>query len=150
MQLEPATNDDIPELCQLLGRLLPHETEFLSTPAERTQGLKSLIDGIGRSCVLVARDNNQILAMVSLSYTDSAGAKVALLEDMIVTPHARGQGIGSQLLEYTLRFAKARRIARISVLAHHENVTAQRFYKRHGFVSPPGHRRVISFSKSLS
>jgi ribosomal protein S18 acetylase RimI-like enzyme len=73
--------------------------------------------------------------MVSLLFTISTalGGRVALLEDMVVNPTYRGQGIGSQLLTYAVEFARTQQILRITLLTDHDNVTAQHFYQQHGF-----------------
>ena len=73
--------------------------------------------------------------MVNLLFTVSTaiGERVAILEDMIVSPVARGSGIGSGLLTYAISFARLSGVKRITLLTDSENTSAQRFYGKHGF-----------------
>jgi len=61
------------------------------------------------------------------------GGRVALLEDMVVRPDARGRGAGSLLLRAAVEFARAAGCLRITLLTDADNAAAQRFYARHGF-----------------
>ena len=73
--------------------------------------------------------------MVNLLYTVSTalGDRVALLEDMVVSPNVRGSGVGSRLMEHAIQFARLNGCKRITVLTDRENESAQRFYQKHGF-----------------
>ena len=73
--------------------------------------------------------------MVNLLYTISTalGDRVALLEDMVVSPNVRGSGVGSLLLKQAIQFARLDDCKRITLLTDRANESAQRFYQRHGF-----------------
>ena len=73
--------------------------------------------------------------MVSLLFTQSTalGAKVAILEDMIVAPEFRGCGVGSQLLNAAVDLAENLGCKRITLLTDKLNFDAQQFYEKHGF-----------------
>ena len=73
--------------------------------------------------------------MVNLLFTISTalGERVALLEDMVVSPRARGSGVGTELLKYAMDFARLSGVKRITLLTDRENTSAQRFYAKHGF-----------------
>jgi len=73
--------------------------------------------------------------MVSLLFLPSTalGGRVALLEDMVVQPDARGGGAGSRLLAAATEFARSAGCLRITLLTDAHNAAAQRFYGRHGF-----------------
>ena len=73
--------------------------------------------------------------MVSLLFTVSTaeGAAACWLEDMIVRPEHRCNGLGSRLLQHAVNEAKARGFARITLLTDRGNADAIRFYQRHGF-----------------
>jgi GNAT superfamily N-acetyltransferase len=135
MHIESATLNDIPDLCRLLDSLFAQEAEFSPDPVAQQRGLKMIIDNPAIGAILVARQNGQVKAMVNLLYTVSTalGARVALLEDMVVAADQRGTGVGSQLLDAALQFARGQGCRRITLLTDGDNFPAQRFYQRHGF-----------------
>ncbi|MGH7074343.1 MAG: GNAT family N-acetyltransferase [Stellaceae bacterium] len=61
------------------------------------------------------------------------GGTVAVLEDMAVSPHALGAGIGGLLLDRAISAARDAGCRRITVLTDGDNKAAHRFYERHGF-----------------
>jgi GNAT superfamily N-acetyltransferase len=138
IQICPATLTDIPELCGLLTILFSQELEFTPNHEAQSRGLACIINNPEIGHILVARQNNdnEIAAMVCLLYTVSTalGAKVALLEDMVVSPDYQGIGIGSYLLENAITLARKNGCQRITLLTDHINASAQHFYQRHGFI----------------
>ena len=79
--------------------------------------------------------NHSVVGMVSLLFTESTalGAKVALLEDMIVLPEYRACKVGSKLLSAAISCALESGCKRITLLTDQANTQAQHFYKMHGF-----------------
>ena len=100
---------------------------------------------IGR--LFVAEKAGKLVGMVNLLYTESTalGARVALLEDMIVEPKSRSKGIGQGLLDKV--YAQCRRdgIKRITLLTDHDNFKAHKFYSRGGF----SRSEMLAFRKNL-
>lgn len=135
MQITPAKASDIPALCELLSILFSQEADFTPGYDAQSRGLARIIGSPEVGIVFVARQNEQILGMVNLLYTVSTalGARVALLEDMVVSPSMRGSGIGSRLLEQAIQTARSNGCKRITLLTDLDNKSAQRFYQRHGF-----------------
>jgi GNAT superfamily N-acetyltransferase len=147
MKVEVAESSDIPALCELLDSLFVQETEFESDQDAQIRGLKSVIDNDHVGDILVARDNGHVIAMVNVLYTVSTalGARVGLLEDMIVSSTGRGSGVGGKLLERAIEFAKEKGCQRITLLTDHDNEGAHRFYQKHGFSLST----MVAFRKSL-
>ncbi len=73
--------------------------------------------------------------MITILFTVSTaeGSRAAWLEDMIVHPDWRGQGIGRRLLNNALAEAKRAGCTRVTLLTDCENHQAIRFYSRAGF-----------------
>lgn len=132
---ERASASDIPALSELLSVLFAQEMEFTPDTAAQCKGLSIIIGNPDLGAILVAREGSTILAMVNLLFTVSTaiGERVALLEDMVVSPDARGSGVGSDLLNHAIDFARRRDVKRITLLTDRENTSAQRFYSKHGF-----------------
>jgi len=138
MNITTAKTSDIPALCELLTVLFSQEAEFMPDREAQRRGLDRIVRDPEIGHILVARDDGEkILAMVNLLYTVSTalGARVALLEDMIVSPGFRGCGVGSRLLEHAVRFARTQGCERITLLTDVDNESAQRFYLRQGFTT---------------
>lgn len=148
MQIEPAALADIPALCQLLKQLFEQEAEFTPDLEAQRRGLQMILTDGATGMILVARDGGQIVGMVNLLYTVSTalGARVALLEDMVIAPHSRNCGLGTRLLDAAVRYAKLNGCRRITLLTDADNLSAQRFYQRQGFCLSP----MIPLRLSLS
>ncbi len=136
MQIEKATPADIPALSELLSALFSQEAEFTPNSEAQAKGLNQIIGNPEVGAVLVAREGGQVVGMVNLLFTVSTalGEQVALLEDMVVSSQARGAGVGSELLDQAISFARAQGCKRITLLTDRENESAQRFYGKKGFV----------------
>jgi ribosomal protein S18 acetylase RimI-like enzyme len=61
------------------------------------------------------------------------GGKAALLEDFVLAEAVRGQGWGTQLLDYALRYAVQHGCRRVTVLTDKDNAAAQSLYRKKGF-----------------
>ena len=139
MQVTLATAADIPALGTLLSLLFAQEAEFTPDVAAQQRGLAAIVDDPAVGAILVARDGAAVLGMVNLLFTVSTalGARVALLEDMVVVAKARNRGVGSELLREAIALARARGCRRITLLTDADNVRAQAFYRAQGFAMSP-------------
>ena len=135
ISFEPAQQSDLLALSALLTLLFSQEHEFTPDPAAQQRGLAAILEQPDTGRILVARHQGEVIAMVSLLFTISTAlsGRVALLEDMVVKPTHRGQGIGSQLLAYAVEFARTHQILRITLLTDHDNCAAQQIYQQQGF-----------------
>ena len=135
MQITPANTSDIPALCALLDILFSQEADFKPNHEAQSRGLARIISSPEIGLIIVARQDSQVVGMVNLLYTVSTalGDRVALLEDMVVSPGVRGAGVGTRLLEHAIQFARLNGCKRITLLTDRTNESAQRFYQRHGF-----------------
>ena len=135
MEITLATASDVPALCELLSLLFSQEADFQPDYEAQRRGLMQILDNPDVGLILVARQKNQIVGMVNLLFTVSTalGERVALLEDLVIAPNQRGNGIGSQLLKQTIETARLHNCHRITLLTDLANESAQRFYRKHGF-----------------
>jgi ribosomal protein S18 acetylase RimI-like enzyme len=135
MKIEMATTSDIPTLCTLLDYLFSQEVEFKPDHETQSRGLEMILNNNNIGNIFVAKKNEKIIGMVILLYTVSTalGERVALLEDMVVSPNERGLGIGSMLLDHAVKYATEKGCKRITLLTDKTNIGAQKFYKQHKF-----------------
>ena len=133
--ISPATEKDIPQLCDLLAILFTLEAEFSPDAARQASALRQIIEHHEAGRLLVLRKDEQVIGMVNLLFTVSTalGGKVALLEDMVLHPEYQNDGLGSKLLQDAVELAKKEGCLRIKLLTDRANDAAIRFYRRHGF-----------------
>ena len=133
--ITPATLSDIPELCMLLAILFEQEADFRPDAVKQTAGLLRIIGKPDTGRILALREDGNIVGMVNLMFTVSTacGGRVALLEDMIIDPARRGDGLGGKLLDAAIELARDEGCLRITLLTDRANDAAIRFYQRRGF-----------------
>jgi ribosomal protein S18 acetylase RimI-like enzyme len=131
-----AIEADVPQLCELLSLLFAQEADFKPNAERQTSGLRLIIQQPEVGRIYCATDGESIVGMVSILFTVSTaeGGRAAWLEDMIVHPSRRGQGIGDRLLHEAVSGARAAGCSRITLLTDATNDSAIRFYGRAGFV----------------
>jgi GNAT superfamily N-acetyltransferase len=76
--------------------------------------------------------SNEQSAMGYLSL--SADARALYIRELHLVESARGQGVGSRVLDQTLRWAEERRLPRVRLTVFNSN-PAQALYLRKGFVA---------------
>lgn len=139
VKIGPAQAGDIPRLVDLLNDLFGIELDFTSDVSRQTRALGLLIDEAGKSdrlMLAVARDGQgAVIAMGSaqLVISTAEGAPSAWIEDIVVHPDYRRQGIGKQLLEHLLAWAKTRGATRAQLVADQDNAGAEMFYRGLGW-----------------
>ena len=138
-KIGPAQAGDIPRLVDLLNDLFGIELDFTSDTSRQTRGLEFLIAEAGKSdrlMVAVARDEQgAVIAMGSaqLVISTAEGASSAWFEDIVVHPDYRRRGLGKQLLDHLLAWAKTRGATRAQLVTDKENQGAELFYNGVGW-----------------
>jgi GNAT superfamily N-acetyltransferase len=135
ISISEATLDDIPQLCELLNLLFTQEADFRPDREKQSRGLHQIMEHPEVGCILAARDGPTVVGMVNILFTISTacGGRVAIVEDMVVRPELRGDGVGSALLQESIRLARGTGCLRVTVLTDRTNDAAIRFYQRRGF-----------------
>lgn len=130
---------DLPQLVELLALLFAQEAEFTPDAAKQRSALQQILGNPAIGRIYVAREGARVLAMASLLYTVSTaeGSPAAWLEDLVVRPERRGQGIGRKLLEHVAAQARNDGVARITLLTDGDNRGAQALYRKMGFRASP-------------
>lgn len=124
---------DVEALILLLIELFQIESDFQVNPAKQRAGLELLLSSDnGRIFVAQTNDSNQVVGMCSVQVLISTaeGAKVGMVEDLIVNAAYRGQGIGQKLLRYLENWAQQQGLKRLQLLADKNNQSALDFYAR--------------------
>ncbi len=126
---------DIPILIELLTDLFTQDIEFVPDSIKQKSGLEAIITNPEIGEILVIKDDDRIVGMISLLYSISTalGGKVATLEDMIIHQDYRRKGLGSELLGRAIEFSKERNCLRLTLLTDFNNDVAIQFYQQFGF-----------------
>lgn len=128
--------DDLDALVGLLEALFSIEADFDVDASRQRRGLSMMLDGCGKHrCVKVAEADGRVVGMCSVQMLISTaeGGWVAMVEDMVVEAYYRRAGIGRQLMETIVRWARAHGATRLQLLADRTNFPALDFYDRMGW-----------------
>jgi ribosomal protein S18 acetylase RimI-like enzyme len=121
------------ELVEMFGALLPQLTEARTPPT-----LAQLQDVVSNRTLLVARDDDGRIVgtLTFVLYRVASGVK-GRIEDVIVDESARGQGVGETLVREGMRLANEAGVLMLELTSMPYRQSANRLYKRLGFVRKP-------------
>ena len=90
-----------------------------------------------RGQIVIAEEGGAILGMVTVSYNLAMryGGEYCQLEELIVTPAARGKKLGGLLVQKVVDNAKARGSAEIGLYLVDATEHNRSFYEKYGFVA---------------
>ena len=120
-------------LVATIRALLPQLTEARTPPT-----LEQLQDVVSNQTLLVARDDagGVLGTLTFVLYRVSSGVK-GRIEDVIVDESARGQGVGEALVREGMRLANEAGVLMLELTSMPYRQSANRLYKRLGFVRKP-------------
>ena len=124
-------SDDLVEACE---RLLRQLNEARTPPT-----LAQLAETVAHQTLLVARDDSDdsIIGMLTLVFYRVPSGLKARIEDVVVDQSARGQGLGEALTREGMARANAAKVLMLELTSMPYRETANRLYKRLGFVRKP-------------
>lgn len=133
--IEPARDDDIPALVQLLAELFRIEQDFHPDPARQSRGLAALLSSPNARIMVARSPQGRPIAMCSaqLVFSTAEGAPSAWVEDMVVHPDWRGRRVGREVLKAVLDWARAQGATRAQLLADLDNHPALAYYQHLGW-----------------
>jgi len=133
------------ELVEAMARLVPQLSS--SAPAPDFAALEQVVTSTGSS-LLVARVvslGERIVGSLTLvTYRIPTGLH-AVIEDVVVDESARGQGVGSALIEEAVWLARAQGALHVNLTSRPSRAAANRLYERAGFAK----RETNVYRKSL-
>jgi GNAT superfamily N-acetyltransferase len=136
-RIRRATSQDLPHLVSLLCALFAIETDFTICPKLHARGLRQLLRAAKRDtrAVLVAVLAGKVVGMASVQIVVSTaeGGPSAWIEDVVVSPGLRGQGIGARLMTAVAQWAGRHGALRLQLLVDQRNRPALGFYHRLGY-----------------
>lgn len=121
--------EHLPQVLSLL-RLIPANANLPAADVEAAA--QRFREGVGLE-VLVAEADGQVIGFVALSFSPTLTGPKAWVDDIVVEPDHRRQGIGAALLEAAVRRARQRSCAYLLVDTAKGNPPARAFYEAYGF-----------------
>ena len=92
-----------------------------------------LFDKIDRYAFFCIAYREDVIGYAAM-YANDSQTKVAYITLIGVCQDWQNCGIGSSLMEWCVRIAKSRGMESIKLEVARDNINAQKFYKKHGFV----------------
>ena len=127
-----ANESDIDDLVSLLSDLFTIEKDFSPDLSKQRKGLELIVKNHNTATVQIAKNTaGKVIGMVTaqLVISTAQGAASAWIEDMVIHSSYRGHGIGKQLLQRTLDWAKENGATRAQLLVDIENKEALGYYE---------------------
>ncbi len=127
-----ANEADIADLVNLLAILFGIEKDFNADFTKQQKGLELLLKSSTTATIQVARSPaGKAIGMVTaqLVISTAQGAASAWIEDMVIDAAYQKHGIGKQLLQNTLAWAKTKGATRAQLLVDTANTEALGYYQ---------------------
>ena len=141
MKVDRATVTDVPEVAPLFAAY----RDFYGAGYDVDAAAAFLTERLEQdeSVVLLARNGATTVGFTQIypTFSSTRLAPVWTLNDLFVTPDARGTGAVDALLDTTATLAKEAGVLEISLSTAHTNTRAQAVYDRHGYVVDDKYRR---------
>ncbi len=130
-----ATENDLPQLVELLSELFSIEKDFIPNREKQLQGLRLILNfpDLGRLFVMRVGEKPVGMANALITASTAEGDLVLLLEDVILSREYRGRGLGRRLVEHVLKWARENGLARVTLMTDQDNQAALDFYHKLGF-----------------
>jgi GNAT superfamily N-acetyltransferase len=131
--IRPATRDDVSIVLHFVRELAAFEREPDAVEATEEVLARALFDEGAAEAVIAERDGQPVgFALFFHNFSTWTGRKGLYLEDLYITPEARGSGVGRALLSHLAALAVARDCARFEWAVLDWNQPAIDFYTAQG------------------
>lgn len=142
----PAAETDVPRLAALMPDLYSYDGHAPDT-ASWAAAVAELIGTPGLGSVWLIETDGELAgyAVLTCGYSLEYFGPYAFLDELYLVASARGQGIGSQAIEFLVAHARAQGLRSLHLEVDEANRDGQRFYAARGF-HYRGHMHLMSRS----
>ncbi len=142
------------DLCRLLLEYAEHETGVDGPVSpDMFDQLPRLLADFPTAFSLLARCDGRAVGLINgfFGLSTFTGRRLINVHDVVVTEHARGQGVAGRLLAEVEAIARESDCCRITLEVLQNNASAHRAYEKRGFTRTPYHPDVdtLFLQKSL-
>lgn len=131
IQIRKATASDIDDIYELVRELAIYQDSEKHFTAAKEEYLKSMQNGHFECILAIEEEEVRGMAVYYTVFSTWKGP-ILYLEDFVVKPEYRSQGIGVQLLDKLVEIAKKRKFRMLKWQVIHWNEKAIKLYKRYG------------------
>ena len=125
------------EHLDLIAPLFDGYRQFYRQPSEPERARQFLLERFQhqQSVIFVALDGAAAIGFTQLypSFSSGAMARIFIVNDLFVVPHARRHGVASALLERAAAYARQVQALRLTLSTELSNTTAQAVYEALGW-----------------
>ncbi len=148
-QLKTLTQNDESSICAYL-----HEIDSIfPVPMSSRMNIEEYTKKLLKYGVVIAAEDDGKIVGICMGYANDEAYGRAYLGTLGVSERYRSLGVGSELIDAMLVFARNRKMKYIGLHAHRDNLGAIRFYQRKGFVlSEDSHKpyeEAVYFTQTL-
>lgn len=134
LTLREASHEDLPAVLQLYEHLADVGEEVLSP--ESAKLMFDRITALPGHHIYVALDGEKLVGTLTLYLIDTlahAGARIAVVEDVVVNPACQGKGYGQQMMARVIELAREAKCYKLMLSSASHRTDAHRFYEKLGF-----------------
>lgn len=113
------------------GKLIPQLAPDVVLPTK--EDLEAIV-GSGNTLLFIAEDANEIVGTLTLVVNKIPTGDKIWIEDVVVDNSVRGKGVGIKLMDFSMTYAKNKRMKSINLTSSPERVAANTLYQKLGFV----------------
>lgn len=112
-------------------KLIPQLSSHCVLPTEKD--LKDIVNSNSVQ-LFIAEENNEILGTMTLVFNKIPTGDKLWIEDVVVDKVARGKGLGKELIQFAIKYAKNKNVKTINLTSSPERVAANKLYQKLGFM----------------
>ena len=106
--------------------------EVLETRKQRVEERFDKLDKSSHLAVFMALIDNKPAGYIR-AFTYDNKLRCGCLDELYLTPEARGQGIGKKLIDTATDWMTEKKVVRVTVSVYSWNASAKKFYEEEGF-----------------
>lgn len=133
MEYRTAQRDDLPGLLKLYKQLNPEEEPI---DAEKAYSVWEAIEKGNATEYFIAVDDTKIVSTCNLTLVLNMtrnGKPFAIIENVVTDSNYRRQGIGKQIIQNAVQYAKEHNCYKVVLLSSAKRTDSHRFYESIGF-----------------
>lgn len=114
-----------------LARLIPQLSATIEVP--NREQIEQMLLSRDVNLFVVELDGEIVGIASIIIYTVPSGKK-GYIEDVVIDPKVRGRGLGSQLIQYLISYAKQQQVSKIDLSSNPSRKSAHALYESCGFL----------------